>query len=159
MALVFPCIHSGSEITIYNVSSGNKLDGIAKYIYDSISLFIQAYLIKNVLMSFDGDTENIFLCIVMLLETVSTYICNGYPKLKSVFKFCSHRRTMFWVIPQEQNYKMMLQLNLDFKDMFKNNSKDTRITVLTKTKSIVANFYRWVQAFKTKSTKSKAKFF
>ena len=92
---MFPCIHSGSEITIYNVSSGNKLDGIAKYIYDSINLFIQAYLIKNVLMSFDGVTENIFLCIVMLLETVSTYICNGYPKLKSVFEFCSHRQTMF----------------------------------------------------------------
>ena len=33
-------IDSGSEIRIYRVSSGNKLDGIALYIYDSINLFI-----------------------------------------------------------------------------------------------------------------------
>ena len=46
-------------------------------------------------MFFDEDIENILRCIVMRLETVTTYICNGYPKLKSVFEFWSHRQTMF----------------------------------------------------------------
>ena len=46
-------------------------------------------------MSFDGDTENILLCIVIFFEAVSTHICNGYPKSKSVFEFWSHRQTRF----------------------------------------------------------------
>ena len=46
-------------------------------------------------MSFDGDEENILLSILMYLQLTSTYSYNGYPKLKSIFGFWSHRQTMF----------------------------------------------------------------
>ena len=38
-------------------------------------------------MSFDGDAENTLVSILTYLQIVSTCICNGYPKLKSVFGF------------------------------------------------------------------------
>ena len=41
-------IHSGSEIRIYRVSSGNKLDGIGSYIYDKRSLFCVSLFVGDV---------------------------------------------------------------------------------------------------------------
>ena len=81
-------IHSGSEIKIYRVSSGNKLDGIASYIYGSIHKpFYVSLFNKNVLISFVVDAENIFASILMFLQIISIYIYNDYPKLKSIFGF------------------------------------------------------------------------
>ena len=81
-------IHSGSEIKIYRVSSGNKLDGIASYIYGCIHKpFYISLFNKNVLISFVVDAENIFASILMFLQIMSIYICNGYPKLKSICGF------------------------------------------------------------------------
>ena len=37
--------------------------------------------LKNVLISVDGDAEDISLGILMYLQRASTYIYNGYPKL------------------------------------------------------------------------------
>ena len=56
---------------------------------------MQAYLIKNVLISFDDDAENILLNILIYFSIMNTYICDGYPKLKYVFGFWSHRQRMF----------------------------------------------------------------
>ena len=42
---------------------------------------------KNLLISFDDDTESILLSILMFLQVVSTYICNGCPKSKSILGF------------------------------------------------------------------------
>ena len=67
-------------------------------------------------MSFDGDEENVLLSILMYLQLTSTYSYNGYPKLKSIFGFWSHRQTMFWVVLQEQHYKLVLLPTLNFKD-------------------------------------------
>ena len=82
-------IHSGSEIRIYRLSSGNKLEGRASYM--TSELFNKKCLKK----SFDGDAENILLSILMYLQIASTYIYNGYPKLKSILGFWSHRQTIF----------------------------------------------------------------
>ena len=38
-------------------------------------------------MSFDGDAENTLVSILTYLQIASTYIYNGYPKLKCVFGF------------------------------------------------------------------------
>ena len=54
-------IHNGNDMRICTVFSGNKLDCIASYIFNSISLFIKAYFLKKVLLSFDDDAENILL--------------------------------------------------------------------------------------------------
>ena len=59
-------------------------------------------------MSFDDDAENILLSILMYLQIVSTYIYNGYQKLKSIFGFWSRRHEMIWVISERLYYKMML---------------------------------------------------
>ena len=81
-------IHSGSEIKIYRVSSGNKLDGIVSYIYGCIHKpFYISLFNKNVLISSVVDAENIFASIPMFLQIMRIYICNGYPKLKSIFGF------------------------------------------------------------------------
>ena len=94
--------HSGSEIRIYRASSGNKLDGV------QLAIWYCKPLIKNVLISFDGNAENILLSILVYLQIASTYIHNRYPKIKSIFGFWSHRQIMLWVISQEQHYNMML---------------------------------------------------
>ena len=54
-----------------------------------IASYMTAYnfLIKYVLIFFDGDAENILLNILMYLQIASTCIYNGYPKLKSIFGF------------------------------------------------------------------------
>ena len=57
-------IHSGIEVRIYRVSSGNKLDCIASN-YNS--------LIKNVLISFDADTKNNLLTILMYLKIANVF--------------------------------------------------------------------------------------
>ena len=86
-------IHSGSEIRIYMVSNGNKLDCIACYMRAQFFI-LASYLIKNVLIPFDDDAENVLLSILMYLQILSTCICNGQPKSKSIFEFSSHRQTM-----------------------------------------------------------------
>ena len=43
------------------------------------------------------------------METAITDIYNGYPKLKSAFKFWSDRETMFLAISQQQHYMITLQ--------------------------------------------------
>ena len=48
-------------------------------------------LIKNVLISSDGDGENILLSILMYLQIASTHIYNGYSKLKYISGFRCHR--------------------------------------------------------------------
>lgn len=55
----------GGEIRTNRVSSGNKLD-LGKVIWQHKPL-------KHVLISFDGDAENILLRILMHLQIVSTY--------------------------------------------------------------------------------------
>ena len=45
-------------------------------------------------MSFDDDAENILLIILEYFQIASTYIYNGYLKLKSIFRFWSHMQTM-----------------------------------------------------------------
>ena len=45
--------HSESEMRVYRVSIGNKLDGMA-------SIWQHNSLIKDVLISFNSDAENIF---------------------------------------------------------------------------------------------------
>ena len=52
-------IHSGSEIEIYRVSSGNKLDGVLQAIWQ------HKPFIKNVVISFDSDAENTLRSILM----------------------------------------------------------------------------------------------
>ena len=84
------------------------MNRIASYKYDSISLFMWAYLIKDVLISFGDEIENILLGILMFLQIVRTFICNGHLKSKSIFGFWNHRETKFWVILQKHPYKMML---------------------------------------------------
>ena len=72
-------IHSESVIRVYRVCGGNKLDEIPQAIWQ------HKPLMKNVLISFDGDAESILLSILIYLEIANTYIYNGYPKLKSIF--------------------------------------------------------------------------
>ena len=103
-------IESESEIRIYRVSSGNNLDGVASY------TAAKAYSTKNVLVSFDDNAENALLIILMYLQIVNTYIYNGYPKSNTIFGFWCHRQTMFSVISQEQDYKMVLQPTFDLND-------------------------------------------
>ena len=55
-------IYSGSDIRIYRVSSGIKLDGIAGFLWQ------HRHLIKNVLISFDSNAENNLLSILMYLQ-------------------------------------------------------------------------------------------
>ena len=50
---------------------------------------------KHVLKYFDGDAENMLLSILMYLQIATTYIYNGNAKLKSIFGFWSHRKTVF----------------------------------------------------------------
>ena len=97
-------IESESEIRIYRVSSGNNL------------VAAKAYSMKNVLVSFDDNAENALLIILMYLQIVNTYIYNGYPKSNTIFGFWCHRQTMFSVISQEQDYKMVLQPTFDLND-------------------------------------------
>ena len=59
------------------------------------------------LLSFDGDAENTLLSVLLYLHLWSTYIYNGYPKLKYIFGFWIHRQAMFQAISQEQHYKML----------------------------------------------------
>ena len=78
-------IHSGSEVRIDKISSGNNLDEVRRH----------KPLMKNNLISFDSEAENILHSILIYLQIVSTNIYNGYPKLKSLFGFRSHRQTIF----------------------------------------------------------------
>lgn len=52
-------IHSGNEIKFYKVFSGNKLDGVICFKF---------------LISFDDDTEDTLLSILMYLQIASRYI-------------------------------------------------------------------------------------
>ena len=55
----------------------------------------QTSLMKHVLKYFDGDAESMLLGILMYLQIATTYIYNGNAKLKSIFGFWSHRKTVF----------------------------------------------------------------
>ena len=90
-----------SFINNESASIGNKLDSIANYM-------TAKRFNKSVLISFDGDSENISLRNLMHIRIATTYIYYGYPKLKSIFGFWDYRQTMFQVISHEQSYKMML---------------------------------------------------
>ena len=63
---------------------------------------------KNVLISFDGNAENVFLNFLMYLQIASTDVYSGYPKLKSTLEVWSGIQSKYWVASQEQHYKMML---------------------------------------------------
>ena len=101
-------IHSGSEIRSYRVSSSNKLDGIASYIYDSICLSIFISLFSKKCFNAFWWWYTYLLSFLMFLQVVSIPKCNSYPKSKSIFGIWSYRQTMFWDISQEQHYKMIL---------------------------------------------------
>lgn len=62
-------IHSGNEIKFYKVFSGNKLDGVICF---------------KILISFDDDTEDTLLSILMYLQIASRYIYTRYQTLKSI---------------------------------------------------------------------------
>ena len=70
--------HRESEMRVYRVSVGNKLDGMA-------SIWQHNSLIKDVLISFDSDGENILRSILTYLQIAGTYIYNGEPKLNTIF--------------------------------------------------------------------------
>ena len=101
--------------------------GIASYI--TTWGFIEAYSVKYVLIYFDEDVKKILITILMYLPIMAAYIYNGNPELKSIFGFSSYKHTMFWVISQEQHYKMM------FIENFKTQN------LLSKTKLIVAKLH------------------
>ena len=102
-------INSESEIRVCKASNGNKLERIAN---DMTAKRFN----KSVLISFDGDSENISLRNLMYFRIATTYIYHGYPKLKSIFGFWDYRQTIFQVISHAQSYKMMLQLTFNFND-------------------------------------------
>ena len=82
------------------IQSGSEIKNLQCFQWQQVGWRIASYmtakpLIKHVLLSFDGDAENILLSILMYLQIGSTYIYNVYPKLKSIFWFWSHRQTMF----------------------------------------------------------------
>ena len=54
-------IQSENEITMYRVSSGNKLDGGASYV-------------RDVSMSLDFEAGNVFVSILMYLQIVKRHI-------------------------------------------------------------------------------------
>ena len=73
-------IHSGNEIKFYKVFSGNKLDGVICFKF---------------LISFDDDTEDTLLSILMYLQIASRYIYTRYQTLKLLFWLWSHRQMKF----------------------------------------------------------------
>ena len=74
-------IHSGSEIRIDRVCNGNKVDGIGSYMTALYKRFKY------------GNVKIILLSILMYLKIASTYIYNGYPNLKLLFR--SSRQEVF----------------------------------------------------------------
>ena len=50
---------------------------------------------KNVLISFDGNAENVFLNFLMYLQIASTDVYSGYPKLKSTLEVWSGIQTKY----------------------------------------------------------------
>ena len=65
-------IHNRSDIRLYRVVSGNKLD-------DIIAISLHNSLVKNVFTSFDGDAEKFLRCILIYLPIPSAYVYNSYP--------------------------------------------------------------------------------
>ena len=51
--------------------------------------------VKTRLISFDDDTENVLLIILMYIQIGNIHMYSGYPKLKSIFGFWSHSHTTF----------------------------------------------------------------
>ena len=115
-------IHSGSEVRIDKVSSGNNLDEVRRH----------KPLMKNNLISFDSEAENILHSILIYLQIVSTNIYNGYPKLNPFFGFGVTDKPYF-----ESSHRSTIT-----RCRYSQSSILKTTTLLAKTKSIVANHHR-----------------
>ena len=120
-------IHSGSEIRICRVSSGKTLDGIASYMRAQASTW--AYLIKNVLVTFDDDAENILvnnyyvfansehICL-QWLPTVEVYWSQNKPCFESshrsdIIRWCYNQLSIQRLGSWWRRLSLTLQISMD----------------------------------------------